>query len=511
MTTRGERRYQYRCKSGSTKSFLVPQLRYPSPMLRIAALAVFVTQFALAQFSGGSIYVSLDAAQYTGVSQIGIPGNSYLSTGEVLAYSTGMTSGARSLWSAEALGVILGDRDSDALPNDWLNVDALHLTAASSSAQPRPYDALMSFEYDLQNLAGNVLISAGDVFRLTGIGTYQIVVSRATLAAAMGTTVTTSNPLNLDGLAVTSDGTLIVSFKNSPSSTFVASCNHVRNPLNGNVGSAVTIYGSDIIAIPQPYGIAPATILWRSADLLPIASQYGFQSLTEVRDFDIQPNTANISNPYDLLGGWASGTRPQLIFLPYGSDIAICTNPAANPAGFHNTWWYAPGTCSTCGSFATNGSTNRVALDALAISPYALPTGSAISVDVTDVNGIPVGPALTAGNTIRFTVRNLPTSPAGATARVFMSSTLWTGTGYPVPTGGFNATVLNPNDAFLLATSVPAYDPLLVTGPSLVYGTVQTPLIVIPAGINGLSVYVQPMMLGPSIFPLGAPSFLRIQ
>lgn len=475
-------------------------------MLRTVSAVLLATASAAAQFAGGSIYTSLDAAQYTGVTQIAVPGNPYLSTGEVLAYSTGMSAGARSLWNAESLGVLLGDRDADGIPNDWLNVDALHFTTTVSGLQPRPFDAMMSFEYDLTNASGGVVISSGDVFRLTGIGTYTTVITRALLAQAVGTTAT----LNLDGLTMTSDGTLIVSFKNAPSSTFVGTGNRIRSPLNGNIGSAITIYGSDILAIPQPWGTAPAVILWRAADINTIASQYGFSSVTEVRDFDIQPNTGAISNPYDLLGAWASGTRPHLVFFPYGSDVAICTNPAANPAGFTNTWWAAPGTCGTCGSFATNGSTNRVALDALALSPHTLPVGSAITVDVTDASGVPIGPGLVAGSPFRFTVRNLPTAPAGSVARILVGTSLSSGMGYPFATGGFNSVVLSTTDPFLLATTTVAYDPILTTGAAALYGSAQTPTLTVPVGVTNLSLWVQPVMLGPTIFPTGAPNFFRI-
>ena len=76
--------------------------------------------------------------------------------------------------------------------------------------------------------------------------------------------------------------------------------------------------------------------------------------------------------------------------------------------------------------------------------------------------------------------------------------------------GGFNSVVLSTTDPFLLATTTVAYDPILTTGAAALYGSAQTPTLTVPVGVTNLSLWVQPVMLGPTIFPTGAPNFFRI-
>jgi hypothetical protein len=280
------------------------------------------------------------------------------------------------------------------------------------------------------------------------------VISRALLAQAVGTTAT----LNLDGLAMTSDGTLIVSFKNAPSSTFVGTGNRIRNPLNGNIGAAITIYGSDILAIPQPVGDRarrPSLAFGRPQhDRRPIRvlEHHGSPRLRPAteRGFDFEPlrppRWLGVRNPPAPRVFTVRIGRRDL-HQPRGQSRRIHQHVVGRSGHVRRPARRSPRT----------GSTNRVALDALALSPYLrFPRGSAITVGVTDAAGTPIGPALRRGQSVplRFTrAESSRTAPTARCARLHLVGTsLSTAFGYPFVTGGFGHRGPEPNDPFLLAT-----------------------------------------------------------
>jgi hypothetical protein len=309
-------------------------------MTRHAVLLVALAAQMSAQYAGGTIFQSLDALQPSGVSAIGVPGNGSLTTGEILVYSNGWTNGAKALFSSEALGAVLGDRNGDGKPFDWVNVDAMHLTWSNPAFQPKPTDFRFSFEYDLVNAAGATVISNGDIFKLTGNGTFQVTIPRSAFISALGyVTPGTGYQLNVDGYAEMSDGTVLVSFKNNYPTTAVGQANNVIHPLLGTPTPNFTIFGEDVFAIRQPYGTLPAVLVYRNSDFQPLAnalfSNYG--TVFEIRDFDLQPGVAATTNPHDILGIWNGGLRPHIVFTFYGDENVVCTQPV--PAtGNTNVW-----------------------------------------------------------------------------------------------------------------------------------------------------------------------------
>ncbi len=465
---------------------------------------IAVAATGTAQFAGGTIFQSLDAAIATGVTAIQVPGNPSLTTGEILCYSQGWTNGLKSLYSAEALGALVGDRDGDLVPNDWVNVDAMHLLSwTNTSLPPTPFEFLFSFEYDLLNQFSQVVISKGDVIRLTGQGTWTTVISEAQFRAAVG--VPTTQTVNVDGLAMMPDGTALVSFLGT------GSASNVVNPLTGSPGNLAGGWtGADIFAIRQPYGALPAVLVYRVNDLAPIATAVlgsGY-TLSELRDFDFEPNTPPATNPWDPAHAWNGGFRPHLVFHAYGDENVLCTAPAYNPAGNTYYWAHVEGSCTTCGKLTTVGnSSNQVAMDALAISSIVLPSGSAITLDTTGVNastGI-----IAHGGSLGFTVRNLA-GGANRYAAVVLGTTLFGGTGYVVGTGGYNNLIISPFDPLLLITLQEPFATLLRTGASDANGTANTTAFTIPSNAAAMTLYAQAIQLGPN-YPLSSPTAFRIQ
>ncbi len=484
---------------------------------RTLALAFVLAAALPAQFAGGVIFQSLDAFQPAGVSAVGCPGNTTLSTGEVLCYSQAWPLGARSLYSAETLGTILGDRNGDGKPFDWVNIDALHVVWNNTAFQPKPFDFRFSFEYDLVNAAGGTVISNGDIFRLTSNGNYQVTIPRSSFISALGYTTPAGYQLNVDGYTEMADGSVLVSFKNNPATGIVGSGNNIIHPLFGTV-STQTIAGSDIFCIRPPFGTIPALLVYRAVDFQPLAntlfSNYG--NVVEIRDFDLQPGTTSPNNPNDPLNVWNSGNRPHLVFHFSGDENVVCTSPiagAANP----NVWALVQGTGGV-GQFATNlsGAPAAVYMDALAIALAPLPTGSALTMDSTPWSSIVVPglgstaliPQNTAGTNVSFIARNLD-GGAGKVAAFVLGLTVQPGFGTYLGSGGYNWLYINQSDALLPLTLQAPFDALLLTGLSDANGTAATGNVPIPANVAGLTFYVQALQLGPT-FGLTAPQALRI-
>ncbi len=468
--------------------------------LLILAIAC-VDPVASAQYAGGTIFQSLDALQNTGVTSIGCPGNPALTTGEILTYTQGWSNGIKSLYSAEAFGAILGDRDGDLVPNDWVNIDAMHLVWTNTQLAPTPFDFRISLAYDLLNQFSQAVITSGDVIRLTGQGTWTTVLSRAQLQQAMGAS---GQALNVDGYAEMPDGTALVSFFGTGTAT------NVINPLTGGPGTLAGGWnGADIFAIRQPYGAIPAVLVYRASDLSVVTNAvFTGYTLTEVRDFDLQPGSPPAVNNWDPLHVWNGGFRPHIVFHAYSDENVLCTHPASNPAGNTYVWAAVQGTCTTCGKLTTAGnSANQVAMDALAISTATLPTGSAITVDANGPNastGI-----INQGQSLSFSVRNL-SGGSNRYAGVLFGTTLSGGTGYVVGTGGYNNLIISPFDALLLVTLQEPFATLLRTGASDANGTANTTPFVIPASTAAMTIYAQAIQLGPT-FGLSAPTAFRIQ
>jgi hypothetical protein len=477
----------------------------------------FAAVFAVAlpaQFAGGVIFQSLDALQPSGVTAIGCPGNTTLSTGEILCYSQGWTAGARALYSAETLGTLLGDRNGDGKPFDWVNIDALHVVWNNTAFQPKPFDFRFSFEYDLVNGSGAVVISSGDIFRLTGNGAYQVTIPRSSFIAALGYSTPAGYQLNVDGYTEMPDGSVLVSFKNNAATGIVGSGNNIISPLFGTP-STQTIYGSDIFCIRPPFGTQPAILVWRAVDFQPLAntlfSNYG--TVTEIRDFDVQPGTTAPNNPNDPLNLWNGGNRPHVVFHFYGDENPVCTSPVAGS----NVWALVQGSGGV-GQFATNlsGAPAPVYMDALAIALAPLPTGSALTMDSTPWSTITVPglgttaliPQNAAGTNVQFIARNLD-GGAGKTAAFVLGFTAQPGYGTYLGSGGYNWLYINQSDALLPLTLAPPFDALLLTGVSDANGTAITGNVPIPANVSGFTFYVQALQLGPT-YGLTAPQALRI-
>jgi hypothetical protein len=488
-------------------------------MKRSFLFAAALAASAAAQYGGGTIFQSLDATQFAGVNAVGCPGNGSLSTGEILTYSAGWPLGARSLYSAEALGAVLGDKNGDGKPFDWVNIDALHLVWNNTAFQPKPFDFRYSFEYDLVNGSGTPVITSGDVFKLTGAGTFQVTIPRASFVAALGyQTPATGYQLNLDGYAEMSDGSVLVSFKNDAATGVVGSATNVIHPIFGTP-IAQTIYGSDVFVIRQPFGTQPAILLYRAADFQPIANTiYSSYTVTEIRDFDLQPSSSAANNPYDPLNAWNGGNRPQLVFHFYGDENIACTQAIpANPVPYY---WALVQSAAGVGQYATNvagAGSSSVVMDALALGGAPLPAGSAITLDTSPINSIVTpGTGLTQfvpqnapGTNVTFIARNLA-GGANQVAAFVLGFTTHPGYGYYLGSGGYNWLFININDPFLPLTLSPPLAPLLVTAVSDALGNASTPPFPIPAGTSGLQIWVQALQLGAG-FPTSAPHALRIQ
>jgi hypothetical protein len=469
---------------------------------------------AQAQYAGGTIFQSLDALQPSGVTGIGLPGNGSLTTGEVLVYSQGWTGGSRSLFSAEALGAVLGDRNGDAKPFDWVNVDALHVGWTNAGVQPKPFDFRFSFEYDLVNASGSVVISSGDIFKLTGNGGYQVTIPRSAFVSALAYTNPSGVLLNVDGFALAADGSALISLKNQPGGTTVGSGTFL-NPFGAS--QTQTIYGSDIFVIRQPYGTLPAIKLYAAADFQPLANLLfgtGNYTVAEIRDFDVQPNSTDANNPYDIPNVWNSGNRPQLVFTFYGDENVACTQASTSPT-LTNVWALVQG-ASGVGQYSTNLGT-AVYMDALAVSTNTLPAGSAITIDTSPHNQITVpGLGTTAfvpqnapGTNLTFTVRNL-NGGAGKVAAFVVGVTPAVGAGYFTGLGGYNWLFLDVADPVFQLSLQPPYSTLFTTGASDAFGTASTATFVVPPGLTAYTFYLQAVQLGPT-FTLSAPQGLRIQ
>jgi hypothetical protein len=341
-----------------------------------------------------------------------------------------------------------------------VNVDAMHLTWSNPAFQPKPTDFRFSFEYDLVNAAGATVISNGDIFKLTGNGTFQVTIPRSAFISALGyVTPGTGYQLNVDGYAEMSDGTVLVSFKNNYPTTAVGQANNVIHPLLGTPTPNFTIFGEDVFAIRQPYGTLPAVLVYRNSDFQPLAnalfSNYG--TVFEIRDFDLQPGVAATTNPHDILGIWNGGLRPHIVFTFYGDENVVCTQPV--PATGNTNVWALVQNANGVGKYSTNlagAGSAAVYMDALAISANVMPAASAITIDTSPHNTITVPgtggtawvPQIAAGSNVTFTARNLQNG-ANQYAAFLLGTSAGAGNGYYVGTGGYNWLFININDPLL--------------------------------------------------------------
>jgi hypothetical protein len=423
-------------------------------MIRVASAALVLAASVAAQFAGGSIYTSLDAAQYSGVTQIAVPGNPYLSTGEILVYASGMSTGARSLWNAESLGVLLGDRDADGLPNDWLNVDALHFTATTSGVQPRPFDAMMSFEYDLLNASGGVVISSGDVFRSDrNRHVHDRDLARPARPGRRNDGDAQSrrprDDVRRHAHRVVQERAVVDLRRHRQPHPESAERQHRRGDHDLRIR-----HSRDSAAVGDR-ARRPSLAFGRPQhDRRPIRvlEHHGSPRLRPAteRGFDFEPlrppRWLGVRNPPAPRVFTVRIGRRDL-HQPRGQSRRIHQHVVGRSGHVRRPARRSPRT----------GSTNRVALDALALSPYLrFPRGSAITVGVTDAAGTPIGPALRRGQSVplRFTrAESSRTAPTARCARLHLVGTsLSTAFGYPFVTGGFGHRGPEPNDPFLLAT-----------------------------------------------------------
>ncbi|HYC78327.1 MAG TPA: hypothetical protein VEI02_11935 [Planctomycetota bacterium] len=485
-------------------------------MNRILACALCAAAVAPAQYAGGTIFQSLDAFQPTGLNSISVPGNpGGLTTGEVLVYTAGWTNGARSLATAESLGAVFGDRNGDGKPFDWVNIDAMHVTWTNPAVQPKPFDFRFSFEYNVVNGSGVVQVNAGDVFKISAQGAYVVTIPMSVFQAAVGYT----QPLNVDGYAEMPDGSVIVSFKGAAGTGSIGNFTNVITAFG--VPGTVPAFGSDVFVIRPPLGLMPAIKLYQASDFQTIVNAVFTNppAVTEIRDFDLQPLSTAVNNPYDPQNLWNSGDRPQLVFHLYGDENVLCTQSTTNPAGNSHIWALVQGSTGV-GKYSTNlagvGSA-AVYMDALAVSMHVLPTGAAVTMDCSPLTSItqPGGggsanvPQYAPGATVTFTARNL-VGGANQTAAFVLGVTTFGGVGWPTGGAGYANLILSPFDPILGLCLQPPYAGLLTTGLSNADGTASTSPFVIPTGLAPTTFYVQAVQLG-SVFPLSAPQALRVQ
>jgi hypothetical protein len=473
---------------------------------RAFAVLLLASAPGLSQVGSGTLLQSISTTQLAGVTSVALPGNPSITTNEILAWSQGEANGRmRALWNAQALGLLLGDRNGDGLPFDLPDIDAIALAPPSPGAlAPSPYDLRLSFATDLASTTGPP-ITSGDVIRFTGQGTTTTVVSRAQLQAALGT----SAALNVDGYAEVSDGSILVSFA-LPTGTSGLSGNNIVNPLTGGPGQNITFTGADVFAIRPPFGALPAVFVYRQSDLAAVVNapnNYGSgYTLTEVRDIEVQPGVSFIDNPaYDPLNVYAGGLRPRLLWICGNDDNVFCYGnaqyPAINPlSSAHNIYALVGNGATSMAGYSTNLSTQRVFADGLAIWPAPMGPNTRSTLDVS--NHLPAS-----GGTLQLFVRS--PEPAGSLFGLVMSLTTLPGQGLLAGNGGFRHLLLDPSDPLLLFSLDPVIAPLLTTGPANAQGTATSLVLPIPAGLAGTPIFWQGYELTPP-FALTAPTFIRI-
>lgn len=458
-----------------------------------------------AQVGFGTLLQSLDPVQASGVTAVGLQGNPSITTNEIVAWSQGEASGrARAIYNAQALGILFGDRNNDGLPFDWPDIDALDVAPPQLGFnQPGPYDIEFSFGADVQNQTGTVVVNTGDIVQLTGIGTYAVTIPRGAFQAALGT----SAALNVGGFARTADGSVLVSFRGSGSG------NNIVNPLSGQPGTNITWTATDVFIIRPPFGALPAILAYRQGDLAPImTAYYAGYTLSEIKGLALQPasptvpaTTLLITNPYDPTGIYQAGRRPRILWTGNGDDNVFCTNNALNPlATTHNFYAIVGGTPSNTSSVAgyvTNGPTNRILADALALWPQAMTTNTRVTLDVNNL--LPPG-----GSTLTVTVRS--PEAAGTRFQVVLSAALLVGQGYPFSSESFRYLILNYADPIFQLSFNPAFFPFFTTGTADASGTASTIAIPVPTGAAGTRLWFQAYETTIP-FELAAPLMIRIQ
>lgn len=464
------------------------------PHLLLAVLLTSTVLSAQGFVGRGTVYHSISPFQAPGVTAAGLQGNPSITTNEVIAWDNDDgQGGARSLFNAQTLGVLFGDRNGDGLPFDWPNIDALALDPTANvplNGQPSVYDFLFSFDGDVLNQTGAVVIRAGDVLRLTGLGTAVVVVPESAFQAALGF----SGRLNVDAMTLRPDGSLHVSF-----SGLGGRGTNIINPLSGNPGS-VNWNAADIFAIRQPYGVQPALFLWRQSDLQPVAANYGF-TVNDIVGLDVQPGQPLFNNPYDPRRTYQGGGRALPIWVSDGQDNVFCMDRNRNPRspGVDEVFALFGFGASSLAGYVTNTSNPRVNLDAIALGDHTLGDQTRLTLDASSL--LPAG-----GSPITLTARGA--DGAGEVYQILLASRLERGMGTLLG-GAFSRLFLAPSDPLFIFGLDPLVAPLLQTAPSDADGTASTVPLTLPIA-PGAELHFQAVKLGGT-FPFSGPITIEIQ
>lgn len=464
-------------------------------MARLLLIASLLGGNLLAQVGYGTLLQSLSPVQTPGVTTIALPGNPSITTNEITALSQGEATGSgRSLFNAQSLGLLFGDRNGDGLPFDWPDIDALEVAPPPvGTSQPSPFDLRFSFGTDVLNAQGLAIVTSGDIIKLTGIGTFSTLIPRTAFQAALGTNAA----LNVDGYAELADGAVLVSFAGNGTG------NNIINPINGQTGSLLNWTGADVFIIRPPFGVVPALFGYRQAEISQVVSfYYAGYVLTEVSAIEEQPNVAWTANPAnDPLGAYQGGQRPRLLWTVAGDENVFCWNNTLNPLSTgHNFYAIIGGSSASTMGYSTNLGGFRVVADALAIWPRTMTTSTRITVDVSNLM-----PA--AGSSISFDVRSR--EAAGTLFELVLAANLAGGQGASLGVTGFMHFAPALTDPILLWSISPGVAPLFITAAASATGTATSLTFPLPANASGLALAVQAVRL-TTPFPLSAPLWLKI-
>ena len=434
-----------------------------------------ISAAASGQVGAGTLCQSMDLSQLSGVSSIQLPGNPSITPNEVTAWAdTDGSGGARSLFNAQQLGIMLGDINGDGLPFDWPDIDAMHLPAPAASSgrtQPDIYDCRFSLSSSMSS-NGLVVATPGDVVQFTGVGAINTAVTRSQLQAAMGTSVA----LDVNAYTELPGGAILVSFTNFGGGT------NIVNPLSGQTGGWVSFTPADVLIIRPPFGALSALFAYRQPELQVVVNfYYGSWPSPDVVGVDAQrlwpggAAPAPLNNPNDPLNLYLGGTRPYLLWTNGGDDNVFCWNNLLNPLSPNHNFYAIVGnqTQSNAG-YTTNIGTGRVLTDAMCVIPMSMGDDSRLTLDTTNL--IPM-----AGSSVTLSVRG-PALP-GRRFQLGVAGALSTGAGIPIVPMGLGWVLLDPNDSLLLATLTPPLASLFQTLPSDPFGTSLSFNLQIPAGV----------------------------
>ncbi|MSR74681.1 MAG: hypothetical protein EXS14_04315 [Planctomycetes bacterium] len=465
-------------------------------MLRLYFSLLAFAAMLPAQVGYGTLLQSLSPIQTAGLTAVSLPGNPSITTNEIVALSQGEPNGSgRSLFNAQSLGLLFGDRNGDGFPFDWPDIDALEVVAPPpNTLQPSPFDLRFSFGANVLAANGSTLVNTGDIVRLTGIGTYAIHIPRGAFQAAIGTNAA----LNVDAYAELADGAVLVSFAGAGTG------NNIINPLNGQTGNLLSWTGADVFVIRPPFGALPALFAYRQSDLAQVVNFYygGSYVLSEVSDIEEQPNVGWVSNQtWDPAGVYQGGQRPRLLWTVAGDENVFCWSSTLNPLSTsHNFYALIGGTTGSSMGYATNLGGYRVVADALAIWPRTMTTSTRMTIDASSLTP-------TAGSSIYFDVRSR--EAGGTFFELVLSGTTSPGMGITLGTNGFMHLMAPYTDPLLLWSISPAVAPLFITGGASAQGTGGSITFTLPANAAGLALVVQAVRVGNG-WPLSAPLFFKV-